>query len=123
MFINHGHEVAADSIVDELEPLVETVALEHGNGTVVLVLQNPETVPDPRPDEHADNMADWWFWADSFGYPVVDVLAAFEAQPDYESLIDSTGVDPTSEGQQLWGETVIGFLQAAKAPTGVRSSR
>ena len=123
VFVSHGHHVDRGALVDELGPLVETVAVEQGNGTVVLFTQNPETLEGGRTREHADNLSEWQFWAESVGYPLVDIFATFLAQPDWESLVDSTGIDPTLEGHQLWGDTVLEYLLAAKGPKGVRPSR
>lgn len=109
IIISHGHNFTdpAGGAAKEAQ-LASLAASEWDNSPqMVIVLQNARTTRATVQDANMSSLSA--VFADT-EYTVVDVYAAFKAEPNLAGLLLDDGVHPNAAGQTLWFETVVDSL-------------
>lgn len=112
--INYGHNegslaggLTPETWRTQMAALTESVTEAFPLAELSLIMQNPRGDGTPDPERRALAYRDL---AAQRGYGVIDVQAAFLAQPSLSALIQGDNLHPNSLGEQVWAAEVARVL-------------
>jgi len=114
VFVNHGHNQSAGTLVRDATPLVDKILTTMPNAALVVIGQNAEGPDAPNYIGHEANVTSWLAEAKRREIATVDVHSPFVEYGPYTELLDEVGVHPTADGFTIWTSQVVALLSATE---------
>lgn len=108
VLLSYGHRRTPGRIGAEMDAVAAAVRANGPDARIVVLLQNPDRAATETPQR--DTVQAMKTWADTNGFPTVDIFGAFmaEATPRNE-LVESDG-SPTPRGSVLFAKAFQALL-------------